>query len=96
MLLSLMVPVITCPGLVFGVVIGLPLGGPVLVVVGVDVLLSTVQLGPVLVVISIDGPVLVHSVFMVGVVVESALVLVHLVLKGGRRGYCGHLLVSSL
>ena len=87
------VDVPTWPGLVFGVEIGLPLCRPVLVGVDVDVLLSRVQLGYVGVVISVDGPIL---VFIVEVVVESALVLVHLVLKGGRRGYCGHLLVSSL
>ena len=31
-----------------------------------------------------------------GMVVESKLVLVHLVLEGGRRGFSGHLLVISV
>ena len=83
MLSSSMVPVPTWLGLVFGVISGLPLGRPVLVGVDVDVLLSRVQLGYVVVVVSIDGPIL---VFIVEVVVESELVLVHLVLESGRRG----------
>ena len=38
------------------------------------------------VVISVDGHILVISVFIEGMLVESALVLVHLVLESGRRG----------
>ena len=44
----------------------------------------------------VHGPVLVLSVFIVGVVVESEVVLVHLVLGSGHRGHSGNLLTNEL